>query len=75
MIDNQEVQIAFGKYIREGREKKHLYQSQVAEVVNVSQQYYSQIENGVRNVDFVLALKICKALKLSINEFVRTYVK
>ena len=65
----------FGEYIKEGREKQNLYQSQVADLLGVTQQYYSHIEKGIRNVDLVLALKICQALKLSLNDFISRYVK
>lgn len=60
----------FGEYIKQGRERQCLYQSQVAELLGVSQQYYSHIEKGIRNVDLVFALKICSALKLNLNDFI-----
>ena len=74
MIDDRACQVHFGKFIKEGREQQHSFQSQVAEVLKISQQYYSSIENGVRNVDFVLALKICDTLKLNINDFIDSYL-
>ncbi len=75
MLDDQQCQIDFGLFMKEGREKQRLYQSQVADLLEISQQYYSQIENGVRNVDLVLALKICEVLKLNMTDFIRTYLK
>lgn len=65
----------FGEYIKEGRESQHLYQSQVAELLGVTQQYYSHIEKGIRNVDLVFALKICTVLKLSLNDFIARHIK
>ena len=53
--------------------RKDVSESQVAETVNISQQYYSQIENGIRNVDLVLAMKICESLQLSLNDFIKIY--
>lgn len=73
MLDEHSAKIRFGNFIKEGREKQHLYQSQVAESVSISQQYYSQIENGARNVDLVLALKICESLHLKLNDFIKTF--
>ena len=73
MLDERNTKVKFGNFIKEGRERKHLYQSQVAESVNISQQYYSQIENGIRNVDLVLAMKICESLHLSLNDFIKMY--
>ena len=75
MLDDRQCQIDFGLFMKEGREKQRLYQSQVADLLEISQQYYSQIENGVRNVDLVLALKICEVLKLNMTDFIRTYLK
>lgn len=75
MLNDSHCQKAFGQFIREGRESQHLYQTQVASAVGVSQQYYSKIETGGRNVDFVLALRICQALNLSLNQFIEVYLK
>lgn len=75
MLDDRQCQIEFGKFIRVGRENQKMFQSQVAEQLDITQQYYSTIENGSRNVDFVLALKICKILKLNIEDFIRTHMK
>lgn len=75
MLDERSTKVKFGNFIKEGRERKHLYQSQVAETVNISQQYYSQIENGNRNVDLVLAMKICESLQLSLNDFIQIFQK
>lgn len=76
-IENSECLEAFGKFIKEGREKKDMFQSEVAALVGITQPYYSMIENGTkdRNVDLVLALKICQVLHLDINEFIKRYMK
>lgn len=73
MIDDLDCRIAFGQFIQNGREKQRLYQTQVADLLGVSQPYYSQIEKGNRNVDFVFALKICDVLHLNINKFITQY--
>ena len=75
MLDDRECQIQFGRFIKQGREAKKLYQSQVATSLDLSQQYYSLIETGARNVDLVLALKICEVLQLNLSDFIRTYIK
>ena len=74
IINNGECLDGFGKFIRDGRERKDLFQSDVAELLGISQPFYSMIERGERQVDFVLALEICKVLNLDINDFVRTYI-
>lgn len=75
-IENSECLIGFGKFIKEGREKQDMFQSEVATSVGISQPYYSMIEQGAkeRNVDLVLALKICQVLKLDINDFIKQYM-
>jgi transcriptional regulator with XRE-family HTH domain len=74
IINNSECLDGFGKFIRDGRERKDLFQSDVAELLGISQPFYSMIERGERQVDFVLALEICKVLGLDINDFIRTYM-
>ena len=75
-IENSECLISFGKFIRDGRKKKDMYQSEVAQLVGISQPYYSMIENGAteRNVDLVLAMKLCKVLGLNFNDFIKQYM-
>ena len=75
-IENSECLIGFGKFIKEGRRKRDMLQSEVAELVGISQPYYSMIEKGTedRNVDLVLALKICRVLRLDIRDFVKQYM-
>lgn len=75
-IENSECLIGFGKFIKEGRERRDMYQAEVAALIGVSQPYYSMIEQGNkdRNVDLVLALKICQVLRLDINDFIKQYM-
>ena len=75
-IENSECLIGFGNFIKEGREKKDMLQSEVAALVGITQPYYSVIERGSkdRNVDLVLALKICQVLHLDINDFIKQYM-
>lgn len=75
-IENSECLAGFGNFIKEGRKKKDMLQSEVAVQVGITQPYYSMIERGAedRNVDLVLALKICQALNLDINEFIKQYM-
>lgn len=75
-IENSECLIGFGKFIKEGREKKDMFQSEVAALVGITQPYYSMVERGAkdRNVDLVLALKICQALDLDLSDFIKQYM-
>lgn len=75
-IENSECQICFGNFIKEGRKKKDMLQTEVAELVGIPQSYYSVIERGAenRNIDLVLAMKICQVLGLDISDFIKQYV-
>lgn len=73
--DNEDYQIAFGQWIKAARERKDLFQSEIAAQLKIRQSYYSMIENGQRNVDLGLALRICKILGLDIGDFNKQYMK
>lgn len=70
-IEKEKVTSEFGQYIREARERKGLYQSFVAEQLNVSRSYYTMIEKGQREIYFTMAINICRVLDLDINDFVK----
>lgn len=76
-IENRECQIGFGNFIKEGRKRKGMLQAEVADLVGIPQPYYSIIERGAkdRNVDLVLAMRICQVLGLDISDFVKEYIK
>lgn len=74
-IENSECLVGFGKFIKQGREKRDMFQSEVAMEVGISQAYYSYLERGEREIDFVLALKICQVLHLDISDFISSYME
>lgn len=74
MIDNRECLLEFGSYIKEAREWRGMTQTEVAEQLDINQSYYSLIENGKREVDLVLALKICQELKLDMRDFITKFL-
>ena len=73
-IDNSTCLKGFGNFVKEGRERLGLFQSDVAHKLSISQPYYSCIEKGKRNVDLILALKICEILKLNLNDYIEKYL-
>lgn len=70
-IDQEKISKEFGAFIREAREKKGLFQADVAEQVGISRVYYTYIEAGHRQAYFALAINICNVLDLDINEFIK----
>ena len=59
----------FGKFIQSKRESKNMSQQEVALKANTKQGTISKIENGVREPTLGLALRICDALGVDINEY------
>jgi transcriptional regulator with XRE-family HTH domain len=70
-IDKDMIAVEFGTFIREARERKGLYQADVAEMVGVSRSYYAFIESGKREIYFTLAVNLCRALDLDISDFMK----
>ena len=71
-IDKEKISVEFGAFVREAREKKGLYQADVAEKLGVSRSYYAYIEAGSREIYFTLAINLCRVLDLDINDFIKT---
>ena len=57
------------KYLKKIREKKHLTQLELANKLNISESYYSMIENGERKkvLDLNLISKISEVFNVSIE--------
>lgn len=73
-IENSECLVGFGKFLREGRERKGMLQSEVAQLVGISRSYVTVIEAGERNVDLILALKLCQAIGLDLGDFIKKFM-
>ena len=71
MIEKEKVSKEFGAFIREAREKRGMYQADIAEKLGVSRAYYTHIEAGNREIYFTTAINICQILNLDINEFMK----
>lgn len=74
-LDNKELYREFGAWIREERERQELLQKDVADMVEITQTYYSLIERGERSINLSLVLNICKALRLNFNKFLQLHNK
>ena len=71
-LDKDKIAQEFGMFIRTARENKGLYQADVAGRVGVSRGYYAHIEAGSRDISLTLAVKICRALDLKLDDFVES---
>ena len=70
-IAKDKISVEFGKFVRAERERKNLYQADVAEKLGVSRSYYAFIESGERDIYFTLALNVCRVLDLDLNDFLK----
>jgi transcriptional regulator with XRE-family HTH domain len=71
-MKNEEAQTFakhFGEFVRNGRIGKKVSQNDLAEALGINQSYLSRIEQGARNIDLELAVKICSYLGLNLNDF------
>jgi len=58
----------FGGNVRRLREEGELTQEKLSELAELDQTYISGIENGTRNPTILSAVRIAKALKISVSE-------
>ena len=71
MNSKEDVAKEFGAFIREEREKRGLYQFEVAGKLGLSRSYYTQIESGSRDIYFSTAVDICNILDLDLGTFMK----
>ena len=62
----ERVKVALAQKIAETRDKHNLTQSELAERMNVSQQFISQIESGDSNLTLETLLKLAQSLNTGI---------
>ena len=61
-------QVAIGARIKAARERVHLTQEQLAEIIDISPTHMSVIERGVKGMRLSTFLKIANALNVSTDE-------
>ena len=66
-MDKQELLKKFGKNVKIERIKKDLTQEQLAEKMNISQNYLACIENGRQNMSLGKILELSQYLQTDIN--------
>ena len=57
----------FSKIIKEKRMKLNITQKDMADLLYISRSKYNKIENGLREPDFELLLKMLKLLNIDLN--------
>ncbi len=66
--EQETLRTQLGELFKTKREALNLYQTSVADQLGVSQEFYCMIEHGKRNLDFLYVWKICKILRIPLNE-------
>ena len=61
--------------LRSVRAEAGLTQSEVADRLDLPQSFVSKYESGERRLDLVELQQICRALKISLTDFVRRFEK
>lgn len=56
--------------LRNLREDKDLYQKDIAKLLGISQQYYSEYENGKRTIPITYLIKLAKFYNVSLDYLV-----
>lgn len=56
--------------IRNLREDKDLYQKDIAKILGISQQYYSEYENGKRTIPIIHLIKLANFYHVSLDYLV-----
>ncbi len=56
--------------LRNLREDKDLYQKDIAKLLGISQQYYSEYENGKRPIPVIHLIKLAKFYNVSLDYLV-----
>ena len=72
-MDDKELLKTFGFNLKIERLKRKISQEKIAEALNVSSVYVSNVENGKHNISLVNALKFCKYFDLSITDLLVNY--
>ena len=60
--------ILLGKNIAKYRKEKHLSQEKLAEMVNLSREYITRVENGQTNISLKNLFAIADALEVGFNQ-------
>lgn len=65
MKENKEINIKIGEQVRIARERAKMTQEELAETLDVSSQYISDLERGVVGLAVATLKRLCVVLKVS----------
>lgn len=65
----------FREHLRRAREDAGLTQSDLADAIGRTQVFVSHVERGVRRLDTVELLEICRAMEVDLTDFIAEFQK
>jgi len=68
VVGNVKTQEKIGRRLREIRDRKKLFQEEIASAVGISITYYAGIERGEENPTIAVIEKICNVLKIKSSD-------
>ena len=68
MRSKKQINIEIGERIKQAREEKHFTQEKLAETIDVSTQYVSDLERGVVGASLATIKSVCIALNVSSDQ-------
>lgn len=68
-MDDKELLKTFGFNLKIERLKRKISQEDLAEILNVSAVYVSNVESGKHNISLINALKFCNYFELPVESF------
>jgi transcriptional regulator with XRE-family HTH domain len=69
--ENQCTLIKFGKSLKLHREQQNLTQEALAFKAGFSRSYYTEVENGKRNISLINITRLSKVLNVSVSELLK----
>ena len=68
MKEKKEINIQIGEQVKRARDQANLTQEQLAEYIEVSPQYVSDLERGVVGISISTLKKLCEALQITSDQ-------
>ena len=69
--DTPVLRVTFGEFIKDARIRLGLTQSEVGFKASVNQTFVGKVQRGEREPTLNVAIRLCDALGLDINDFVK----
>lgn len=70
-MDDKKLLKTFGFNLKIERLKRKISQEELAEILNVSAVYVSNVESGKHNISLINALKFCRYFELPVEFFLQ----